>query len=117
MRTLAIIACSLTVGAIAASAGNAAAGWHIFATGEKTSAYYSFATASADVNAPKALAIRNTGNVVAELEWSLSCQGKAVNAIPGQVVTLQVSAAKSCSVQGSVTGEGGGKVRVELLRR
>lgn len=117
MRTAIVIICSLAAGAVLASAVNAAQPWRVFAAGEKTNAYYSYASASADVTAPKALAVRNTGNVTAELEWFFSCQGNTVTAKPGQVVTVQVSAAKSCTVQGAITGEGGGKVRVELLRR
>lgn len=117
MRTLALVACSLIAGATIATAANGAAGWRVFAAGTDSSKYYSVANASADVTAPKALALRNIGKGITTLSWYLSCQSRDVTTIPGEVITIRVAAAKSCTVSGTVTSEGGGKVRIELLRR
>jgi hypothetical protein len=58
---------------IAAGAAGGAAGWRVLAKAENKSEYISFASASVDVNKPRALRIRAFGQKL-KLSGYLSCQ-------------------------------------------
>jgi hypothetical protein len=109
MRIVTIVAVALIVGAGAALAVPNA--WRVLARGVGTSAYYSYASASVDVDKPKALRIRATGKSL-ELTGYFSCQLADRKVASGQAVVLSIAAAKSCSVTASASGDDGGRVVV-----
>lgn len=111
-RTLAVI--TLAVAAFAAgSAATAATGWKVFATASDNSDFLAYATADSKVVAPKALALRVSGQVD-EVSWYLSCDGKTKTRRSG-VSVVAVGTADTCTLSGTASGEG--LVRVQLLRR
>lgn len=112
MRVVAIVA---LVGAFAAGTAFSATGWRVLAKGEDEGEYGSYASASVDVNKPKAIRIRATGQGI-ELGGYFSCQIADRDIQSGQAIVLSIAAAKSCSVSASALGDSG-KLRVFIEGR
>ena len=91
-----------------------ATGWRVFATGSDSADYGAYVSASADVQKPKALAVR--GSKPGEISWYLNCEGS--RKVPaGRVVVVNVLGSKQCTLNGSLDTDVPGLARVELLRR
>jgi len=109
----------LAAGLILATSGVAIAassGWKILARGAATSEYYSFASATVDVDKPKALRIRATGTNLELTGW-FSCQLPSRPVRSGQAITLSIAAAKSCHVSANASDDDGGHVAVLIEGR
>ena len=108
---------SLVLGLAIGSTATAATGWRVFATATDKGEYVTFASASASVQNPNALAVRAKGTSGPfEVSWFASCEG-VVRPAPGVAVPIGVPQSAKCSVNATASGSKGGTVRVELLRR
>jgi hypothetical protein len=87
--------------------------WSVFATGTDSGDYATFVSASADVRAPKALAVRVSQD--AAVNWYFNCEGKR-QLTPGQVLAVNVLGSVKCSLSANAVGKQGA-LRLELLRR
>lgn len=111
-RLLLVLAAGLVLG----SSATAAVGWRVFATATDNGEYGTYASASAKVVKPKALAVRAIGPTTS-VTWFLSCDGESKGAaLSGKAIIANVGTAKSCSLSGSAIGPGG-TLRVQLLRK
>ncbi len=112
----AVIAAAASAAATAATAE--APPWKVFARGTDTSDYYASASANADAPRSQALAVRavSSNGLSVKVSFSLLCFGEA--SVPsGKVLVASVAVSKKCSLAGYGSQDGGGTVRVELLRR
>ena len=115
--THASVAAALLAGLVLGATATAATGWRVFATATDKGEYVTFASASASVQNPNALAVRAKGTSGPfEVSWFASCEG-VTRPAPGVAVPIGVSQSAKCSVNATATGSKGGTVRIELLRR
>lgn len=116
-KTLAPIGVALLVGLLVGATATAATGWRVFATATDKGEYVTFASASASVQNPNALAVRAKGTAGPfEISWFITCEGVLRPAV-GVAAQVGVPQSSKCSVNASASGTKGGTVRVELLRR
>lgn len=112
-----LVLAALTAGLVLGSTASAAVTWRVFASATDKANYATFASASASVQNPNALAVRVKGSSGPfEVNWFATCEG-VVRPKAGVAVVIGVSQSAKCSLNASATGGKGGTIRVELLRR
>jgi hypothetical protein len=117
IRRATVIAVSFALG-IGTTALASSSIWRVIATGNDTSDYGAYASASADVRPSQALAVRamsSPGKLI-KTTFYLICQGDRTLS-SGQILVASVATATKCSLSGSASTDYTGRVRVELLRR
>ena len=102
---------ALVVGA----AAEATVGWKVFATGTQPSENGAYVSVSADVLAPKTLAVR--ASKAGRVSWNIICTRDNVTAAADEVVPVDVAHSTKCTLFGNAVTEDGGTLRLQLLRR
>ncbi len=89
--------------------------WKVVATGSSDS----YASASADIKKPAAIAVRAYGKDL-EVSGYYSCEIPDTQVVEGQVLVFNLTTAKSCSARVSATHNSydtEGTVRVQILKK
>jgi len=115
MKKLIGLAAAMIAALVVGAAAEATVGWKVFATGTQPSEYGAYVSVSADVVAPRALAVR--ASKAGKVSWNIICSRDNVKAAANQVVQVDVAHSAKCTLFGNAVTEDAGTLRLQLLRR